>query len=278
MIALRPALFAVCHDEEYARVSGLPVRTLNLLLAVDHRGDRDDRHAGRRAAAGQRADGGAGGRRPAGHPGLPQHDGRGDGARRLRRRRRVSGWRPTADTAPGARWCCWRSPSFLVVAVGRRRLAGACAAGRRRPPRPTPEPHEVVLHAEPDRRDLGGIGYRCRMTSATGYDGVRGGRRAAPRPVRADPAGHRQRARPAVSGACTSWWRSSARPQPLVSQHLRVLRGAGVVRGSRRGREIAYTPGRRARRAHRGGRGQPRRGGIMSESSAAVAQHPAARR
>jgi ArsR family transcriptional regulator, zinc-responsive transcriptional repressor len=29
--------------------------------------------------------------------------------------------------------------------------------------------------------------------------------------------------------------------QPLVSQHLRVLRGAGVVRGARRGREIAYT-------------------------------------
>jgi zinc transport system permease protein len=34
MIALRPALFAVCNDEEYARVSGLPVRTLNLVLAV----------------------------------------------------------------------------------------------------------------------------------------------------------------------------------------------------------------------------------------------------
>lgn len=30
-------------------------------------------------------------------------------------------------------------------------------------------------------------------------------------------------------------------PQPLISQHLRVLRGAGVVRGERRGREIAYT-------------------------------------
>lgn len=29
-------------------------------------------------------------------------------------------------------------------------------------------------------------------------------------------------------------------PQPLVSQHLRVLRGAGVVRGSRRGRETEY--------------------------------------
>ena len=29
-------------------------------------------------------------------------------------------------------------------------------------------------------------------------------------------------------------------PQPLVSQHLRVLRGAGVVSGARRGREIEY--------------------------------------
>jgi DNA-binding transcriptional ArsR family regulator len=29
--------------------------------------------------------------------------------------------------------------------------------------------------------------------------------------------------------------------QPLVSQHLRVLRGAAVVRGARRGREIAYS-------------------------------------
>ena len=34
MLGLRPALFAVCNDEEYARVSGLPVRTLNLLMAV----------------------------------------------------------------------------------------------------------------------------------------------------------------------------------------------------------------------------------------------------
>lgn len=29
-------------------------------------------------------------------------------------------------------------------------------------------------------------------------------------------------------------------PQPLVSQHLRVLRGAGLVRTSRRGREAVY--------------------------------------
>jgi zinc transport system permease protein len=34
MLAFRPALFAICNDEEYARVSGLPVRTLNLLMAV----------------------------------------------------------------------------------------------------------------------------------------------------------------------------------------------------------------------------------------------------
>ncbi|MEO3818400.1 metal ABC transporter permease [Plantactinospora sp. B24E8] len=34
MLVLRPALFAISHDEEYARVSGLPVRALNLLLAV----------------------------------------------------------------------------------------------------------------------------------------------------------------------------------------------------------------------------------------------------
>jgi zinc transport system permease protein len=33
-IGLRPALFALCHDEEFARASGLPVRALNVLTAV----------------------------------------------------------------------------------------------------------------------------------------------------------------------------------------------------------------------------------------------------
>jgi zinc transport system permease protein len=33
-LGLRPWLFAVCQDEEYAKVAGLPVRMLNLLLAV----------------------------------------------------------------------------------------------------------------------------------------------------------------------------------------------------------------------------------------------------
>lgn len=33
-LLLRPWLFAVCQDEEYARVAGLPIRALNLTLAV----------------------------------------------------------------------------------------------------------------------------------------------------------------------------------------------------------------------------------------------------
>ena len=34
LLAVGREMFAVCHDEEHARVSGLPVRALNLLLAV----------------------------------------------------------------------------------------------------------------------------------------------------------------------------------------------------------------------------------------------------
>jgi zinc transport system permease protein len=33
-VGMRPWLFAISHDEEFARVSGLPVRALNLLIAV----------------------------------------------------------------------------------------------------------------------------------------------------------------------------------------------------------------------------------------------------
>ncbi|MEX5303223.1 metal ABC transporter permease [Kocuria sabuli] len=33
-LGLRPALFALCHDEDFARAAGLPVGTLNLLIAV----------------------------------------------------------------------------------------------------------------------------------------------------------------------------------------------------------------------------------------------------
>lgn len=34
LLALGREMFAVCHDEEFARVAGLPVRALNLMLAV----------------------------------------------------------------------------------------------------------------------------------------------------------------------------------------------------------------------------------------------------
>lgn len=33
-LGLRPALFALSHDEEFARATGLPIRTLNILVAV----------------------------------------------------------------------------------------------------------------------------------------------------------------------------------------------------------------------------------------------------
>ncbi|WP_405430183.1 metal ABC transporter permease [Micromonospora sp. NBC_00617] len=145
MIMLRPALFAISHDEEYARVSGLPVRTLNLLIAVTTavtvtiamravgvllisalmvvpvataqqvtRGFRSTMTAA--MALGFFAAG--------------------------------SGvWvAATADTPPGASVVLLAIASFLVVAV-----AGALwRAVRRRAapaPVPAPEPHEVVLHS-----------------------------------------------------------------------------------------------------------------------------------
>ncbi|SCG63743.1 metal ABC transporter permease [Micromonospora halophytica] len=143
MLALRPALFAVCHDEEYARVAGLPVRALNMLLAVAvavtvtiamqavgvllisalmvvpvataqqvTRGFRSTMTAA--MALGLFAAG-------------------------------AGVWvAATADTAPGASVVLLAIASFLVIAVGsalwrvlRRRATPAAA--------PSPEPHEVVL-------------------------------------------------------------------------------------------------------------------------------------
>ncbi|WP_406041939.1 metal ABC transporter permease [Micromonospora sp. NBC_00898] len=143
MLALRPALFAVCHDEEYARVSGLPVRALNLLLAVTTavtvtiamravgvllisalmvvpvataqqvtRGFRSTMTAA--MALGLFAAG-------------------------------AGIWvAATADTAPGASVVLLAIASFLVVALA---AAGWRALRRRTSPAPAPapEPHEVVL-------------------------------------------------------------------------------------------------------------------------------------
>ena len=80
-LGLRRALFAVCQDEEFARVAGLPVRALNLLLAVTTAVTVTVGHARGRGADGQRLDGGAGGRRAAADAGFRRHDGRRDGDR-----------------------------------------------------------------------------------------------------------------------------------------------------------------------------------------------------
>lgn len=49
--------------------------------------------------------------------------------------------------------------------------------------------------------------------------------------------------------------------QPLVSQHLKVLRAARLVGTKSRGREVVYTTHRRSRRPHRQRRPPPRRRG-----------------
>ena len=137
MIALRPWLFAVCHDEEYARVSGLPVRALNLLLAVT---TAVTVTIAMRAvglllvsalmvvpvATAQQVT-----------RGFRSHHGAGDGARPARRRRRRLGGRRRPTPRPGA------IVVLLAIAVvpgrvgrGRRwRWRAACAGrDRRRPP------------------------------------------------------------------------------------------------------------------------------------------------
>ncbi|MBB5824895.1 metal ABC transporter permease [Micromonospora carbonacea] len=143
MLALRPALFAVCHDEEYARVAGLPVRALNLLLAV---GTAVTVTIAMRAvgvllisalmvvpvATAQQVTRGFRATMTA--------------AMALGLFAAGSGvWvAANADTAPGASVVLLAIASFLVVAVAaaawralRRRRAESCA--------PAPEPHEVVL-------------------------------------------------------------------------------------------------------------------------------------
>ena len=145
MLGLRPALFAICHDEEYARVSGLPVRTLNLLLAV---ATAVTVTIAMRAvgvllisalmvvpvAAAQQVTRGFRGTMAA--------------AMALGLFAAGSGVyvAASADTAPGASVVLMAIASFALVALGaagwrtlrRRRIAPAAA--------PAAEPHEVVLH------------------------------------------------------------------------------------------------------------------------------------
>jgi zinc transport system permease protein len=144
MLFLRPALFAICHDEEYARVSGLPVRALNLLLAVTTAVTVTIamRAVGLLlisalmvvpvAAAQQVTRGFRATMAAAMTLGLLSAGG--------------GVWFAAAvDTAPGASVVVLAIASFLIVA-----FAGAIARALRRragqPPAPAPEPPEVVLH------------------------------------------------------------------------------------------------------------------------------------
>lgn len=103
----------------------------------------------------------------------------------------------------------------------------ACAAGR---PRSCPTG---------DERRTGGIGYGYGVTNGSGYEAYTGAGellRALSAPIRLAIVTELAEGERCVHELVEKL----GAPQPLVSQHLRVLRGAGVVHGSRRGREIAY--------------------------------------
>ncbi|SCL67926.1 zinc transport system permease protein [Micromonospora citrea] len=144
MLGLRPALFAVCHDEEYARVSGLPVRTLNLLLAVA---------TAVTVTIAMRAVGvlliSALMVVPVATAQQVTRGFRSTMAAAMTLGLFAAGsgvWvAANADTAPGASVVLMAIASFAVVAM---LGAGWRAVRRRRVPAaaPTPEPHEVVLH------------------------------------------------------------------------------------------------------------------------------------
>ncbi|RZU77553.1 zinc transport system permease protein [Micromonospora kangleipakensis] len=143
MLALRPALFAVCHDEEYARVSGLPVRALNLLLAVT---------TAVTVTIAMRAVGvlliSALMVVPVATAQQVTRGFRSTMAAAMALGLFAAGagiWvAATADTAPGASVVLLAIASFLVVALA---AAGWRAMRRRTRPAaaPAPEPHEVVL-------------------------------------------------------------------------------------------------------------------------------------
>ena len=229
---LRPWLFAVCHDEEYARVAGLPVRALNLLLAVT---TAVTVTVAMRAvglllvsalmvvpvAAAQQVTRGFRATMTAGHGARPVAAGGGV---------LVSA---AADTAPGATIVLVAIAGFFLVT-----LAASLGGAPRRRATPGPTTSAARAGSRCLDRDVTDKGYVADVSGLpTRYEAAGELLRALSAPIR---IAHRRPSSPRASGACTSWSSTLGAPQPLVSQHLRVLRGAGVVRGSRRGREIAY--------------------------------------
>jgi zinc transport system permease protein len=146
-LALRPWLFAVCHDEEYARVAGLPIRLLNIVLAVT---TAVTVTAAMRAvglllvsalmvipvATAQQVTRGFT---------ATMHLGMGLGVAAAVAGLGVS-WK--LDTAPGATIVIIAIVGFVAVTLGAglvRRRAAAFRRERPGPPEPDAEPHEVVL-------------------------------------------------------------------------------------------------------------------------------------
>ena len=143
-LLLRPWLFAVCHDEEYARVAGLPIRLLNITLAVT---TAVTVTAAMRAvglllvsalmvvpvATAQQVTRGFR---------ATMHVAMGLGVAASVAGLGVS-WR--LDTAPGATIVLLAIVGFVVVTLGAGAVRRARARPPARPPEPEPEPHEVVL-------------------------------------------------------------------------------------------------------------------------------------
>jgi zinc transport system permease protein len=143
-LLLRPWLFAVCHDEEYARVAGLPIRLLNITLAVT---TAVTVTAAMRAvglllvsalmvvpvATAQQVTRGFR---------ATMHLAMGLGVAASVAGLGVS-WR--LDTAPGATIVLLAIFGFVVVTLGAGAVRRARARPPARPPEPEPEPHEVVL-------------------------------------------------------------------------------------------------------------------------------------
>jgi zinc transport system permease protein len=143
-LLLRPWLFAVCHDEEYARVAGLPIRLLNITLAVT---TAVTVTAAMRAvglllvsalmvvpvATAQQVTRGFT---------ATMHLAMGLGVAAS-----VAGlggsWR--LDTAPGATIVLLAIVGFVAVTLGAGAVRRARSRPPSRPPEPEPEPHEVVL-------------------------------------------------------------------------------------------------------------------------------------
>ena len=241
MLLLRPALFAICHDEEYARVSGLPVRTLNLLIAVTTAVTVTIamRTVGLLLVSALMVV-------PVATAQQVTRGFRGTMALAMALGFVAAGagvaLAGEINTAPGATIVVLAIAGFAVVAIGlavtrlvRRRSVAADPAGRggRAARTCVLRPliasayaltalRATVTDAEPATRSYEGAGELLRALAA---------------PIRLAIVTELGAGERCVHELVDKL----GAPQPLVSQHLRVLRGAGVVRGARRGREIAYT-------------------------------------